>query len=212
MKFWDTDGPEGAFAGWLLRCGLRTETIGRVSLGLADLGAGFALRVTRGRSYAVVRITPALPFEAANAVNETRHIEDGTRNSAHNSKLGGLARAHGFDGGLYGDALQTHSAGYVDEWHVDAVGALDALVNTLRKVIAEQGLTAKRARANYSAAHTEKWVRECAPSLRSTGCVAEIVRENLHADDTLDASDPRIVALRAEFPDPSATPEATPDA
>lgn len=184
----------------LKRCGIRAVTEDGGIVGVTDLPNGFSLRITPGRGYFVVRVYPAVTFAVAESVNNVRHIEDGTRNSTHNGKLGGLARAHGFAGGLFGDDLHDYADGHVDVWHVDAIGALDALVMSLRSMIDARGTTADAARKSYIAAHTARWLRECEPALRSDGKAAEIVRENLHTDDTLDACDRRIVALREEFP------------
>ena len=189
------------FTNDMKRCGIRTVIEESGPVGVARLSNGFSLRVTSGRSYYVVRITPELPADVVEVVNNRRHIENGGGYSTHDGRLGGLARAHGFAGGLFGDALLRYGCGHVDSWHVDAIGALDALVDALRAVIANRGITADGARASYRIAHTSRWIRDCEAVLRGgEGYAAVMIRENLHEDDTLDAADPRIVALRAEFP------------
>lgn len=190
----------GGFRDDLKRCGIRAVTEDGDVVGVTDLPNGFSLRITPGQGYFVVRIYPAIPSSAAESVNNVRHIEDGTRNSTHNGTLGGLARAHGFAGGLFGEDLRGYADGHVDLWHVDAIGALDALVMSLRSVIGLGGYSAERARQSFRVAHTERWIRECEPLIRSDGNAGKIIRTHLHDDDTLDADDPRIVALRAEFP------------
>ncbi len=182
------------------RCSIRVSIEESGPVGVARLPNGFSLRVTPGRSYYVVRITPEIPADVAEVVNNRRHIENGGGYSTHDGRLGGLARAHGFAGGLFGDALLRYGCGHVDHWHVDAIGALDALADALRTVIANRGITADGALRSLCVAHTERWIKDCEPALRSAGRAGEMVRENLHLDDTLDAADPRIVALRAEFP------------
>ena len=188
------------FTNDMKRCGIRVSTEESGPVGVARLPNGFSLRVTPGRCYYVVRITPEIPADVVEVVNNRRHIENGGGYSTHDGRLGGLARAHGFAGGLFGDALQRYGCGHVDHWHVDAIGALDALVDALRTVIVNRDITAEGARRSLCAAHTARWIKDCEPVLRGTGKAAAMIRENLHEDDTLDAADPRIVALRAEFP------------
>lgn len=204
-----TDSPTvatEAFRVELARCGIdaapaaKPSDVGVTIEGAVDLPGGFTLRVERRWCYAEVRITPALPFDAANEINETRHVEDGSHYSAHNGKLGGLARVHGYAGGLFGDRLRSYSRGFVRRWHADALGALAALVATTRAVIERRGLTAEDARRAYVRATTDAWLDECGEVLRSHGVIADAVRENLHDNPDLDDADPRIVKLRAEFP------------
>lgn len=193
----------------LARCGIeavpaltRDPELGIDAEGLADVGGGFVVRVARAPVYAVVQITPRLPYAAADAINDVPHVEDGGAYSTHDGRLGGIARANGHVGGLFGADLRDYGSddGFVELWHVDAIGALHALVVNLRRVIAERGLTAEEARAAWVKSHTRAWILECVPVMRSRGEVARIVREALHTDADLDARDPRVVALRAEFP------------
>lgn len=188
----------------LKRCGIRTVMEEGAVVGVPRIPGGFSVRIVSGRSYFVVRIYPGLPADAAEVISSRRHIENGTGNSTHDGRLGGLARAHGFAGGLFGDDLRRYGCGHVDMWHVDAIGALDALMAALRMVISVLHLTADAARRSLCVAHTERWIRDCEHVMRSGGKAGEMIRENLHLDDTLDASDPRIIALREEFPSTTA--------
>lgn len=168
--------------------------------GVADLGSGFVLRARRGWCYGRVSVTPPLPMEVAVEVNNAPLADEGTRYSTPNGRLGGVARAHGFAGGMSEKHLR--SWGSLDHWHVDTVPALGTLVRTLREVIARRGATADAARAEHVQRATEKWLTE-EHYLRSGGHIAEIMRHNLHDNPDLDPTHPRIVALRAEFPEVS---------
>lgn len=168
--------------------------------GLVYLPGGFALRVTRRWLYASARITPPLPVDAAVALAALPTEAGGTKYSEECGCLGGVARAAGSAGGLFAERLRRFCPEGVGLWHCDSTAALADLVAGLRGVIAERGLTAPTAEKEYRRVTTGLWLGDCAEHLRSGGRVASAVRRDLHSNADLDADDPRIVQLRAEFP------------
>lgn len=168
--------------------------------GLAVLPGGFRLRVVRGWVYCRVTIEPALPVAVATRVNQRRRKlpEMCSYYSGRRGRLGDVARAHGFAGGMSRRMLRKWGA--CDHWHVDSAEALDALRRVLGEELALAGTTAEEAAREYVRWKTEEWLRECAPHLDSDNGVGRIMREDLHANPLLDGGDVRIASLRKRYP------------
>lgn len=114
-----------------------------MSDGFADLGGGFTLRVVRRWAYSAPTCFPPLPAEAAAEVNALPFEHGGSRYSGTEQRLGAVARAHGFAGGMTDEMVR--SWGPCRGWDCDSTRALGALVVGLREVIARRGLTAEDA-------------------------------------------------------------------
>lgn len=170
--------------------------------GWDELPGGFTLRVTRRWCHAAARITPPLPLDAAVEINERPVRVAGTHYSGTRGRLGDVARAYGYAGGLDAAGLRDYArrCGNLDLWHVDTVTGLRLLVGELRRVVAARGLDAGAARAEHLRLKTEAWLAEIPPWLASDSALAEIALRSLHTDPHLDARDPRVAALRAAHP------------
>lgn len=198
------------FAAELCMCGIPCEPVVRPASrpeadvniqGHALIRSGFTLRVERRQIYACVYITPMLPVDLAVKVASVRYSGGGlTKHSTNNGLLGGVARAQGYAGGLFGDHLFRYAPEGVGFWHVDSVPALHALVGHLVEIVESAGLNAETAARHERAAVTERWIRECSPAVGASGYLGMVVRENLHENPDLDPDHPYIAELRAKYP------------
>ena len=203
------------FAAELYECGIPCEPVPPpahrpevdVSIqGHALIRSGFALRVERRWLYACAYITPRLPVDLAVNLASSHYSGGGlTAYSTDNGLLGGVARAEGYAGGLFGDHLVQYVPEGVEFWHVDSIAALRALVARLCDITEQAGINAEMAARRERVAVTERWIRECSPAICAGGFLGMTVRENLHENPNIDPNDQRIIDLRTKYPLPVKT-------
>lgn len=204
------------FAAELYECGIPAELMAQITSrpevdvsiqGRALLRGGFALRVERRWLYTCAYLTPRLPVDLAVKVASSHYRGDLTVYSTDNGLLGGVARAQGYAGGLFGDHLVQYAPEGVEFWHVDSVIALRVLAARICDITEQAGINAEMVARRERIAVTERWIRECSPALGADGFLGMVVRKNLHENPDIDPGDQRIVELRAKYPFPAkATP------
>lgn len=119
------------------------ETGTRVTA-IIEIRPGMTLRVLQGWAYLRAELTPRLSCAGVESVGyRVNHrpytAQNPTKYSGYENKLGSVARAEGFAGGLFGEQFLSYCARGLSSWHIDDVQALGPLVLAIREELEQSG-------------------------------------------------------------------------